>query len=155
MPVGVGKGVIHGGIAVGSGVGHGIGAVGGFAGRRIGLIKKKDKSGKEVLVQSEIAEGDEPVEVLADGHADGFAVTNGVAASDVLGALKADLWSEPGILNVTVLRAKDLKSEEGNKVKPFVQLKMAGKSHKTGHVKGVEPEWYVKRCSLGLRAVHC
>jgi hypothetical protein len=48
-PIGIagaaGKGAFKG---VGM-VGHGVGHVGGFAGRKIGLVKKKDKSGKEIV----------------------------------------------------------------------------------------------------------
>lgn len=47
---GVGKGVFHGVV----GVGHGVGSVGGFAGRKIGLVKKKDKSGNEVVSPSSL-----------------------------------------------------------------------------------------------------
>ena len=144
-----GKGVILGGGAVAMGVGHGIGHVGGFAGRHIGLMKKKDKHGKEEMVEP--ANGDElgqqptAYDVPA-GQAsqptgtDGVGVPGGPAATTVPPGL-GSTSSEPGTLTVTVLGAKDLKSREGGGAKPYVQLKMGGKSHKTGHVKGQEPEW--------------
>jgi hypothetical protein len=133
--MGVGKGaikggafvagnVIHGGGAVVGGVGHGIGTVGGFAGRKIGLIKKKDKSGKEVLVQAD-ADPDDPAAV----------------------ALGQGIPGETGTLGVTVISAVGLESKEGNGVKPYVVVKCAGKSHKTSHGKGIEPEWYVQLTS--------
>lgn len=49
IPLGVGKGVAKGALSGVVGVGHGVGAVGGFAGRKIGLVRKKDKHGKEVV----------------------------------------------------------------------------------------------------------
>ena len=49
--------------------------------------------------------------------------------------------SEGGTLSVTVISAKDLKSEEGAGAKPYVQLKMGQKVHKTEHHKGLQPEW--------------
>jgi hypothetical protein len=123
----VAGGVLHGGGAVVGGVGHGIGTVGGFAGRKIGLIKKKDKSGKEILVQADTGMEVDPSTVGADGEA-------GMAGTGE-GPL------ENGILTITVLAAKDLVSKEGGGVKPYVALKVGGKSHKTSHSKGVEPEW--------------
>lgn len=115
-------GVLQGGGAVVGGVGHGIGSVGGFAGRKIGLIKKKDKSGKEVLVE---ADGD------VDGDA-GSAMVDGSASAGLM---------ESGTLSVTVVEAKELSSKEGSGVKPYVSIKLGGKTHKTGHSKGTEPEW--------------
>jgi len=134
--MGVGKGAIkggafvaghaiHGGGAVVGGVGHGIGTVGGFAGRKIGLIKKKDKSGKEVLVQAD-ADPNDP-SAIAQAQAQ---------------ALGGD--GQEGTLGVTVIAASGLVSKEGSGVKPYVVVKGGGKSHKTGHGKGVEPEWYVQ-----------
>jgi hypothetical protein len=133
--MGVGKGAIkggafvaghaiHGGGAVVGGVGHGIGTVGGFAGRKIGLIKKKDKSGKEVLVQAD-ADPNDP-SAIAQAQAQ---VMSGNG--------------QEGTLGITVISASGLVSKEGSGVKPYVVVKSGGKSHKTGHGKGVEPEWYV------------
>jgi hypothetical protein len=118
----VAGGVLHGGGAVVGGVGHGIGTVGGFAGRKIGLIKKKDKSGKEVLVQANV-DPDSGEVIAGEGEGEG-----GVPSQD-------------GTLSITVLAAKDLISKEGGGVKPYVSLRVGGKSHKTSHGKGVEPEW--------------
>jgi hypothetical protein len=172
MPIAAGKGVVHGGGAVVQGVGHGLESVGGFAGRRFGLIKKKDKSGKEVLVPadgsgepavetSEVIDEREmdkavrtPVKTYENGNTNGYELgqmplgrAEGVeqVATDnpfVRSELGAGP-SEPGILAITVLGAKDLKGGQ----KPYVQVKVGGKVHKTGHVKGVEPEWYVHSCS--------
>lgn len=145
---------------MGHGIGHGIGSVGGFAGRKIGLTRKKDKSGKEVLVEHNGSGGTIPEEQSSStppsydvpaGQAsqpsdmDGF---TGIPASPVATTLPPGQGSgpsEPGMLTVTVLSAKDLKSKEGPGAKPFVQLRMGGKVHKTGHLKGIEPEWCVKR----------
>jgi len=166
VPLAAGKGVVHGGGAVIGGVGKGVltgggmvvggvGHVGGFAGRKIGLIKKKDKSGKEVLVPAD-AEGN-AVDPAA-GPAQAYDVpagqvsqptelgemTAGVPGGQTATTLPAGMGAppaEPGTLGVTVLSAKDLKSKEGGSVKPYVVLKTPGKTHKTGHVKGLEPEW--------------
>ena len=138
-----------------SGVGHGLGSVGGFAGRRIGLIKKRDKSGKEILVH-----GNESGETLPDepsspsaayevpaGQASQPADENGfhgIPTNPEATTLAPGMGSgpsEPGVLTVTVLHAKDLKSKEGNGARPYVQLRMGGKVYKTGHVRGIEPEW--------------
>ena len=136
VPMGVGKGalkggayvaggVLHGGGAVVGGVGHGIGSVGGFAGRKIGLIKKKDKSGKEVLVPADV----DPDTLEAAGDGAGVPIAEG------------ELPAESGTLAITVLGAKELSSKEGSGVKPYVSIKVGGKTHKTGHSKGTEPEW--------------
>ena len=152
-PLAAGKGVLHGGGAVASGVGHGIGTVGGFAGRHIGLIKKKDKSGKEVLVEADgPMEPPPPIDPedgyeLPVGQTTQLAGLNG--SPDVpAGAMMTSVTprqgsdtSEPGTLTVTVLGARDLRGKEGGVARPYVQLKMSGKVHKTGHVKGADPEW--------------
>lgn len=178
VPLAAGKGVIHGGGTVIGGVGKGVktgggfvvggvGHVGGFAGRKIGLIKKKDKSGKEILVPADedgnVIPGGDAIPVDADGE--GFDVPAGqVSQPAAHGAVDSltvgiptgptattlppgmgNVPSEPGTLAVTVLSAKDLKSKDGHSAKPYVMLKLGGKSHKTGHVKGLEPEWYVVR----------
>ncbi|OCF41255.1 transmembrane protein [Kwoniella heveanensis CBS 569] len=157
VPIGVGKGVIHGGTTVGkgvfhggttvvSGVGHGIGSVGGFAGRRVGLIKKKDKSGKEIFVEQpespaglgyEIPAGQvsEPAGAGMDGVVPGAGVPGPNATTLPIGEGSAP--TEPGTLGITVLAAKDLKAG----TKPYVQVKLGGKSHKTDHVKSATPEW--------------
>lgn len=127
----VAGGVLHGGGAVVGGVGHGIGSVGGFAGRKIGLIKKKDKSGKEVLVP-------------ADADPDAMEAGDGVIVgsdANTIPAGEGEVPSESGTLVVTVLGAKDLSSKEGAGVKPYVSIKVGSKTHKTGHSKGTEPEW--------------
>lgn len=152
VPLGVGKGVVHGGVAVVGGVGHGIGtvghgigSVGGFAGRRIGLMKKRDKSGKEVLVPTDEGE-DGPEHEVAAGqatHTNGDHLDTGAGIIDLLDGGRRTP-SEPGTLNVTVVGAKDLKSshKEGGP-RPYVQVRVGGKTHKTGHMKGQEVEWYV------------
>jgi hypothetical protein len=136
----VAGGVLHGGGAVVGGVGHGIGHVGGFAGRKIGLIKKKDKSGKEVLVQ---ADGDpnDPSAIVAGSGSGGYEMgqEEGMVVPQ-----------ENGTLAITVLSARDLISKEGGHVKPYVSVRVGGKSHKTSHGKGVEPEWYVSFFLLSL-----
>lgn len=150
VPVGIGKGAIHGGSAVVHGVGHGVGSVGGFAGRHIGLIKKKDKSGKEILVEAPEADGtangggygvpagqnSEPVGTERYGNG----VPGPTATTLPIGAGQGP--DEPGVLSITVVSAKDLKGTHGNGgAKPYVQLKMGSKTHKTGHQKAVDPEW--------------
>ena len=147
---GVGKGVVHGGGAVASGVGHGIGSVGGFAGRRMGLIKKRSVSGKITELPerstSDLASPDGGFNVPAGqvsqpvNGAAGDSLPTGAAATTLAPGLGSPA-SEPGLLNVTVMAAKDLKSEEGNGLKSYVQLRMSGKVQKTDHVRGLQPEW--------------
>lgn len=172
VPLAAGRGVIHGGGHVIGGVGKGVKTgggfvvggvshVGGFAGRKIGLIKKKDKSGKEILVAADEAGNIIPENELPEGYdlpagqvsqpTDLNGMTTGVPAGGLATTLPPGLGSvpsTPGTLIVTVLSAKDLKSKEGNSAKPYVVLRGPGKTqkighHKTGHVKGVEPEWQV------------
>lgn len=138
-----GKGVLLGGGAVAMGVGKGVGtvgkgvgAVGGFAGRKIGLIKKKDKSGKEVLVAADSLEAEDGYEIgdarpSVDGEGEGGRAVEETGPPP----------TEPGVLSVTVLGAKDIKTENGGKLKSHVAVKIAGKAHKTDTAKGVEPDW--------------
>ncbi|ORY31245.1 C2 domain-containing protein [Naematelia encephala] len=152
VPLGIGKGVVHGGVAVVGGVEKGIGSVGGFAGRRIGLMKKKDKSGKEVSLL------EEPIVTPENGNGgsgSGFDIPAGqVSQPAYLGGIvgvptgsaattlppgDGHAPSDAGTLTITVVSAKDLKGDNG--LKPYVQLKLGGKTHKTGHVKGVEADW--------------
>lgn len=137
----VAGGVLHGGGAVVGGVGHGIGSVGGFAGRKIGLIKKKDKSGKEVLVPADV----DPDSMDIDAGQISAPAMSGASmpgsGSTTLPPGEGEAPSETGTLAITVLAAKDLNSKEGSGVKPYVSIKAGGKTHKTAHSKGVEPEW--------------
>lgn len=48
--------------------------------------------------------------------------------------------SEPGILKVTVIDAKDLSQSD---VKPYALVRVGDKEQKTKHVKSAVPEWYV------------
>ncbi|EIW70089.1 hypothetical protein TREMEDRAFT_71520 [Tremella mesenterica DSM 1558] len=149
--VGVGKGVFHGGEAVAMGLGKGVGAIGGIAGRRVGLVKRKDRAGKEVLVPAEsddisISDGFDVTSSPARGtSADGLAPPLHEPASPSIGGSfvggSGGSGGETGTLMVTVLGVKDLKGGEKGSPKPYVQLKMGGKSHKTDHVKGSEADW--------------
>lgn len=138
----------------------GVGHVGGFAGRKIGLIKKKDKSGKEVLVPAD-AEGNavDPSNVAASAQAYDVPagqvsqptelgeLSSGVPGGQTATTLPVGMGSaptEPGNLSVTILSAKDIKSKEGGSAKPYVAIKTPAKTYKTGHVKGLEPEWLVE-----------
>lgn len=145
------------------GVGRGVGTVGGFAGRKIGLIKRKDKAGKEVLVPSDdaaatnITEGFiEAIPAVDSNGADLRSRENGEQVESGLGRVTppglgetdgspARRHSEQGTLVVSVLGASDVKSDEGAKLKSYVAVKMGGKSHKTDHVKGTDPEWSASR----------
>lgn len=136
----VAGGVLHGGGAVVGGVGHGIGSVGGFAGRKIGLIKKKDKSGKEVLVPADVDPNDINAGQISVPSSDMDGSMPG-SGGTTLPIGDGEVPSESGTLAITVLGAKDLSSKEGSGVKPYVSIKVGGKTHKTGHSKGTEPEW--------------
>jgi len=161
-------------------VGHGIGSVGGFAGRHIGLIKKKDKHGKEVVVDA--SEAGDPTPEESRGPTPGYDVADGLPAQPAYtyetngtgiappAVLATPLPptngsdtpsnrgagpSEPGLLTVTVVSARGLRSKEGSGAKPYVQLKMSGKIHKTGHVRGTEPEWCVLSLGEDVREADC
>ncbi|WVQ70782.1 hypothetical protein IAR50_000304 [Cryptococcus sp. DSM 104548] len=150
VPLGVGKGVIQGGGAVAGGVATGLGTVGGFAGRRIGLIKKKDKSGKEVMVDPSTGAPATPGAIANDGYDVPAGQTSAPAGSNFDGVPTQNATtlpvgdsagpSEPGTLSVTVLSAKDLKSDR-DVAKPYVAVKAGGKTFKTEHIKGPTPEW--------------
>ncbi|WWD07266.1 hypothetical protein V865_005363 [Kwoniella europaea PYCC6329] len=124
VPLGVGKGVVHGGGAV---------------------IGGKDKNGKEVLVEQpepgldgfEIPAGQvsEPSGTGLDGAIPGGGVPGPKATTLPLGEGTGP--SEPGTLGVTVIGAKDLKAG----TKPYVQLRLGGKTYKTDHVKSSTPDW--------------
>ncbi|OXB34399.1 transmembrane protein [Cryptococcus neoformans] len=159
VPLGVGKGVIHGGGAVAGGVAHGLGSVGGFAGRRIGLIKKKDKlTGKEVVVDPvtgtsvPMATGTEITPAISESSGIAAGQTSAPVGANLDGAVpghhattlpigESASPQEPGTLGVTVISAKDLKSNREGSVKPYVQIRAGGKTVKTEHVKGSAPEW--------------
>ena len=137
----VGKGVVHGGGAVVKGVGHGVGNVGGFAGRGLGLIKKKDKSGHEVLVEadeSDLAAGQISQPAGASG---GYSVPAG--ANNLSDPFSGAGPQEPGVLSVTVIGTKDLQgTHTGAGAKAYVQLKMGKQVHKTSQAKkAAAPEW--------------
>ena len=155
LPFAAGKGVVHGGGAVAMGAAHGIGHVGGFAGRRMGLMRKRDTSGKEIVVPATIGATSE----IGSPKSPGFDVPAGQVSQPVNGdAVDQDTMpagaaattlppgvgspsTGAGVLHVTVMSAKDINSEEGGGAKPYVQLKMAGRTFKTDHVKGLQPEW--------------
>lgn len=164
VPLGVGKGVIQGGGTVAGGVAHGLGSVGGFAGRRIGLIKKKDKSTDKDIVADSVSGASSPVApgAIAAGADITPAVneSSGIAAGQTSAPVGDNLDGavpghhattlpvgesaspqEPGILGVTVVSAKDIKSNREGSAKPYVQIKAGGKTVKTEHVKGSAPEW--------------
>ncbi|KIR30263.1 transmembrane protein [Cryptococcus deuterogattii LA55] len=164
VPLGMGKGVIQGGGTVAGGVAHGLGSVGGFAGRRIGLIKKKDKSTEKDTVADSVSGASSPVApgtiaVGADitptiNESSGIAAgqTSAPVGDNLDGAVpghhattlpvgESASPQEPGTLGVTVVSAKDLKSNREGSAKPYVQIKTGGKTVKTEHVKGSAPEW--------------
>ncbi|WRT70761.1 uncharacterized protein IL334_007760 [Kwoniella shivajii] len=126
VPLGVGKGVVHGGGAV----------IGG----------KKDKSGKEVLVEPStgtesplpINQASEPSVIAPEleGPSQSLGLTPG-SNSTTLPIGEGNTPNEPSTLSITVLAAKDIKAG----TKPYVQIKLGGKTHKTDHVKGSMPEW--------------
>ncbi len=139
---GVGKGVVHGGM----GVVHGVGHVGGFAGR---LVKRgHSKNGSEDAVLEEAyqlapppAEGVEAVDLgVTNG---GASPAQDISMASALREGAAAPQIEGGTLLVTCVTAKEL---QGGDVKPYLQLKLGTKTHKTGHShKGNAPEWCVWR----------
>lgn len=53
--------------------------------------------------------------------------------------------SEPGTLRVTVVDAKDLST---NEVKPYVTIRIGDKEQKTKHIKSPTPEWLVPQIHI-------
>nr|XP_018259792.1 uncharacterized protein I303_07863 [Kwoniella dejecticola CBS 10117]OBR81950.1 transmembrane protein [Kwoniella dejecticola CBS 10117] len=122
VPMGVGKGVVHGGGAV-------------IGGPSMANNETGAGAGAVTAAGFEIPAGQvsEPTdEVLAAGGVPGPRATTLPA-----GEASASAPSEPGTLAVTVLGAKDLKAG----TKPYVQIKLGGRVHKTDHVKSATPEW--------------
>ncbi|WWC92373.1 uncharacterized protein L201_007330 [Kwoniella dendrophila CBS 6074] len=132
VPLGVGKGVVHGGGAV----------IGG----------KKDKSGSGVITEqpelaATVGDGglgyDLPAGQVSEPVNSGFegsSISNSgvpVPKATTLPIGEGNIPTEPGTLGVTVLGAKDLKAG----AKPYVQIRLGGKTHKTDHVKSATPEW--------------
>lgn len=147
----VGKGVLHGG----KGIIHGVGSTVGFAGRKTGLIRKRDKHGREVLVSdfegeqhglAQMGEKDLDNSLSADEamvaqRSDGagqvmpvFAATPAVTERDhSIHEVRAEA------INITC--AKAALNSAGSDVKPYVQLTLGRKSYKTGHAKRADADW--------------
>ena len=131
IPLGAGKGVLHG-----------VGKVGGAVGGAVTGVFRRDKDKRESSEDSHdppsgqisAPAGNVPIEgtpVLA------FPSMN-TAADQISPPLEA------GILKVTVLRAKDLPAPGGDMPKPYVVLGMGDREHKTKHKKETNaPEWFV------------
>lgn len=60
--------------------------------------------------------------------------------------------TEPGTLRVTVLDAKDLSTSD---IKPYVVLRLGDKEFKTKHQKSATPEWWVFRSPFSPTYMSC
>nr|ODN82408.1 transmembrane protein [Cryptococcus depauperatus CBS 7841] len=120
VPLGVGKGVIHGGGAV--------------ADPSTGTISSDTTTpnGNDIAAgQTSAPTGTNVEGVVPTSNATTLPVGEGASPL------------EPGTLGVTVISAKDLKSDREGNAKPYVQVRVGGKTSKTDHVKGQgpTPEW--------------
>ena len=125
LPVGAGKGVIHG---VGK-VGHKVG----------GAFRFKNEAGET----STASIPEEPPSGQVSGPVGAADTANGVtmAHSAQTNGNSVDFPSEPGTLKVSVLSAKDLTSD-GDTPKPYVALRVGEREQKTKHTsKTNAPEW--------------
>ncbi|EMD41578.1 hypothetical protein CERSUDRAFT_110127 [Gelatoporia subvermispora B] len=126
LPVGAGKGVIHG-------------VTGVFSRKekdyaRGGSPDLSDEDKAPTVPSIPAGQASEPVGAIGPQAADGvkLAAMNGTGAQQALS-------SEPGTLRVTVMDAKDLSTSD---VKPYVVLRVGDKEHKTKSIsKTATPEW--------------
>lgn len=121
LPVGAGKGVVHGITGVAAGI---LRRGGG------GSDSDDDKSLKEIPA------GQASQQVGTNGlmpASSTFSAYNGEATAN--GAV-----TQPGTLRVTVIEAKDVSTGD---VKPYAVVRVGDKEFKTKHIKSQAPEWYV------------
>lgn len=126
LPLGAGKGVLHG-----------VGKVGDKVG---GIFGKGDHSKQESIpiVNAE----DPPSEQVSGpvGSANGVNSVDFAQKNQVGGT--SESRAEPGTLKVTLLNAKDLVAPDGDTPKPYVVARVGEKEHKTKHAgKSAAPEW--------------
>ncbi len=125
-------------------VGHGVGKVGHTVG---GVFKRDhakknsvDTSNGSSMLEAPSGQSSAPLGTT-DGNGMAFPAKVGMDAGEM------QLPSEPGVLRVGIIGAKDLPVHEGDMPKPYVVVKIADKEQKTKHAgKTVTPEWYVYRC---------
>lgn len=158
VPLGVGKGVGKGVLYGGKGLIHGVGHTVGFAGRKTGLIKKRDRHGREVLVSDSEGEQHGPGHMEESDLENSFSHDEAVAAQRSVGAGQAmatpafvanpsGLARDPSLheghaeaINITCVKAA-LTGTNNHEVKPYAQLTLGRKSYKTGHAKRPDAEW--------------
>jgi hypothetical protein len=136
IPLGAGKGVLHG-----------VGKVGGVVGGAVGGVFRRDKDKGDSAENGTATREPPSGQVSApsgdteasSGDGAGYLTTNTATAAD-----EVYLPSDSGLLKVTVLRAKDLPAISGDTPKAYVVLRLGDKDHKTKHKKETNaPEWYV------------
>jgi Ca2+-dependent lipid-binding protein len=138
LPVGAGKGVIHG-----------VGKVG----NKVSGVLGHHRSKQDSVPEAEVPGSPEPPSGQVSGPVGSSDATNanGVstgqsqpmsAPASAANGGAVDFPTEPGTLRVTVLSAKDLAAQDGDSVKPYVVLRVGEKEHKTKHAsKTNAPEW--------------
>ena len=131
IPLGAGKGVVHGVGKIGS---------------KVGSVIRRDKDGKEEAIPLVNAGGEPPSgQVSGPIGASTSGASNGVNSIDFGTTSKSGDGqgpAEPGTLKVSVLNAKDLRDSDGDVPKPYVVVRVGEKEHKTKHSgKTTTPEW--------------
>ncbi|KAI5453154.1 Tricalbin-2 [Naganishia albida] len=158
VPLGVGKGVGKGVFYGGKGLIHGVGHTVGFAGRKTGLIKKRDKHGREILVSD--SEGEQ----YGASHAEESDLEKSFSRDDSMAAQRnfdaGQAMQTPAFvvnpstsehdssapenhaetINITCVKAS-LTGAGNHETKPYAQLTLGRKSYKTGHAKRPDAEW--------------
>ena len=128
LPVGAGKGVIHG--------------VGKVGNKVSGALHRSKHDSAHGASTSSIPE--EPPSGQVSGPVGAADSANGVtmAHSAATNGNSVDFPSEPGTLKVSVLSAKDLSAPDGDAPKAYVTIRCGEKENKTKHAsKSVTPEW--------------
>ncbi|TXT05904.1 hypothetical protein VHUM_03665 [Vanrija humicola] len=148
-PVAVGKGVIQG-------VGHGVGAIVSAPGKLFGRGKKgtdvqanvapNQLSNENPTMAGYQVPQDRSLATAGQVSAPAGVINQGLPGSDAttLPAGDAQAPTEPGMLTVAVLSAKDIQpagSHSASSLKPYVQLKVGSKSYKTDHQKGTDVDF--------------
>ncbi|KAI0706072.1 tricalbin [Cytidiella melzeri] len=123
LPVGAGKGVIHG-------------VTGVF--RRVGVSGSDSEPDDAKASYKNIPAAGQASQALGavGGPLDPAAAAMPNAIAD--GNVNGQQASEPGVLRVTIMDAKDLSTTE---VKPYVTVRVGDKEQKTKHIKSQTPEW--------------
>ena len=126
LPVGAGKGVIHG--------------VTGVFKRGNGSDSDDEKMSTKNIAALAAAQAPAGQATVAQDGLTLLPVSASFPPYTGNGTANGGASAEPGTLKVTVLDAKDLSI---NDAKPYVTVRVGDKEHKTKHIKSATPDWYI------------